>query len=171
MKINNRIKELKKIKEISTEEFAAICGVSLRSQQMYENGKTIPTAEYCAAIASRFKDVSIDWLLTGEGDTYKRTGLKLVSVTDENGVVNVTNESIAEVKFGASESFSDEDLQILRMIKRLPPNKKKDEVEAIEGFLQRFEEDVRYWVAVNGTGTGTGTGNFRRRSDDSIAGQ
>jgi transcriptional regulator with XRE-family HTH domain len=173
MEISNRIKELKKLKEISTESFAAIGGVSLRSQQMYESGKTIPTAEYCAAIAAKFKDVSMDWLLTGEGDTYKKTGFKPVSVMDKNGVVNVVNESEGTMlMWVAGESFSDEDVQILRMIKRLPPNKKKDEITDIEKFLVSFEEDVHYWVntygAGTGTGTGTGTGNFRR-FDDSIA--
>lgn len=157
-----RLKNSLKIKE--DKEIADRLNMKAGTFNARKKSQSLPFEEILEL--AELEKIDYNWLLTGEGDTYKRTGLKLVSVTDENGVVNVTNESIAEVKFGASESFSDEDLQILRMIKRLPPNKKKDEVEAIEGFLQRFEEDVRHWVAVNGTGTG----NFRRRSDDSIAG-
>ena len=43
-----------------------------------------------------------------------------------------------------NESFSDEDLQILRMIKRLPPTQKNYQVKNIEVFLQSADEYARH---------------------------
>lgn len=79
----------------------------------------------CVNVAEENK-IDLNWLLTGEGTMLK------------GGVAG-------------NERFSEEDLQILRMIKRLPPNKKRDEIEDIKIFLQSFEEDVRYWIAQNGS--------------------
>jgi transcriptional regulator with XRE-family HTH domain len=120
MKIENRIKELRIKNNLSFEEFAAIGAVSERSQRMYENGKTTPSIEYCAEIARFFK-IDLNWLLTGEGTMLKGGG-------------------------GGGESFSEEDLQILRMIKRLPPTQKNYQVKNIEVFLQSADEYARHLV-------------------------
>ncbi|MEI6746874.1 MAG: hypothetical protein WCL34_13000, partial [Methylococcaceae bacterium] len=90
-------------------------------QRMYEGNKTPPTTEYCSKIAEKFKDVNMDWLLTGEGTMLKGGG-------------------------ACGESFSDEDLQILRMIKRLPPTQKNYQVKNIEVFLQSADEYARHLV-------------------------
>jgi transcriptional regulator with XRE-family HTH domain len=122
MEIGNRIKELRTFKNLGFAEFAAIGGVSERSQRMYEGNKTPPTSEYCAAIAGKFKDLDMNWLLTGEGTMLK------------NGS-------------GANdERFSEEDLQILRMIKRLPPTQKNYQVKNIEVFLQSADEYARHII-------------------------
>jgi hypothetical protein len=68
---------------------------------------------------SNSHNVSMDWLLTGEGTMLK------------GGVSN-------------DERFSEEDLQILRMIKRLPPTQKNYQVKNIEVFLQSADEYARH---------------------------
>lgn len=49
----------------------------------------------------------------------------------------------------ANESFSEEDLRLLRLIKRLPEPQKKKEVADIEVFLQSFDEAISHWIAQN----------------------
>lgn len=123
MDIGNRIRELRTSKDLSYDDFAVIGGVSVRSQRMYENNKTPPTAEYCKAIAEKFKDIDMNWLLTGEGEMLKKST--------------------------PTENFSEEDLRILRMLKRLPEPQKKKEIEDIEVFLQSFDEAISHWIANN----------------------
>ncbi len=54
------------------------------------------------------------------------------------------------LKGGAvNESFSEEDLQILRMIKRLPPTQKNHEIKNIEVILQSIDEAISHYVATN----------------------
>lgn len=123
MDIGNRIKELRISKNLSYDDFAVIAGVSVRSQRMYESNKTPPTAEYCKAIAEKFTEIDMNWLLTGEGEMLKKSM--------------------------PNESFSEEDLRILRMLKRLPEPQKKKEIEDIEVFLQSFDEAISHWIANN----------------------
>jgi transcriptional regulator with XRE-family HTH domain len=124
MEIGNRIKELRLYKGLSYDDFAMVCGVSVRSQRMYESNNTAPTAEYCKEIAEKFTDIDMNWLLTGEGEMLKAKKVK-------------------------NEEFSDEDIQILRMLKRLPEPQKKKEIADIEVFLQSVDEAVSHWVANN----------------------
>lgn len=74
----------------------------------------------CVNVAEENK-IDLNWLLTGE--MLKRNTL--------------------------DESFSEEDVRILRMIKRLPEPQKKKEIADIDVFLQSFDEAVSHWVANN----------------------
>lgn len=111
--INNRIKELRNHLKINTEDFAASGGVSLRSQQMYESGKTTPTAEYCAAIAESFPNISLDWLLTGNGEMLKTN--------------TAANEAL---------TFSNEELRVIKLLRKMNPEQKNDAIETAEKFVR-----------------------------------
>lgn len=62
MKLNERIKELRKSKNITQKKLAEILGVTEVSQQRYEYGTVTPPLETLIALANYF-DVSLDYLV------------------------------------------------------------------------------------------------------------
>jgi transcriptional regulator with XRE-family HTH domain len=127
MNIGERIKAERERLGFKQDDFAEKGGVSRRSQVMYEQNKTDASAGYFTKIAELGADVN--YILTGVhalGFKAQSTIEFQPSATFEVGVAN--------------ESFSDEDLRILRMIKHLPPTQKKREVENLEIFYQSANE-------------------------------
>ena len=62
MKIANRIKEIRVENKLSQLAFGKILSVSQDTVSLWENGKSVPTAELLIEIATKF-DVSIDFIL------------------------------------------------------------------------------------------------------------
>ncbi|RKI69051.1 XRE family transcriptional regulator [bacterium 1xD42-67] len=59
---SERVRELRKERDLKQREMAEICGLKLRSYQDYEYGKTFPEVPGLIRIA-QFFDVSTDYLL------------------------------------------------------------------------------------------------------------
>ena len=55
---------------LNIKEFAIKCNVPYRTMQDYFAGKIIPGGDKLTKIAAEFR-VSIDWLLSGEGEMYR----------------------------------------------------------------------------------------------------
>ena len=64
MTIGNRIKEERAKQGMNQTDFAAIGGVTKKTQADYEKGATSPTAKYLEAIAAAGADVQ--YILTGQ---------------------------------------------------------------------------------------------------------
>ena len=62
MEIGKRLKELRIENKLSQKEFGEILAVSQDTVSLWENGKSLPTAEYLIAISKHF-NVSVDFLL------------------------------------------------------------------------------------------------------------
>ena len=62
MKIANRIKEIRVENKLSQLAFGKLLSVSQDTVSLWENGKSVPTAELLIEIATKF-DVSIDFIL------------------------------------------------------------------------------------------------------------
>ena len=60
--IGTRIKEIRIEQGLSQQEFGARLSVSQDTVSLWENGKSVPTAEFLIAIAQQF-DVSVDYIL------------------------------------------------------------------------------------------------------------
>ena len=60
--IGKRIKEIRIEKNLSQQKFGALLSVSQDTVSLWENGKSVPTAEFLIAIAKQF-DVSVDYIL------------------------------------------------------------------------------------------------------------
>lgn len=67
MNINDRIKQIRLQQLLTQEEFAAKIGISRRTLQLIEGGKTTPLESTVRAVCAAFP-VSRAWLDTGEGD-------------------------------------------------------------------------------------------------------
>ncbi len=62
MKIANRIKEVRIENKLSQLAFGKLLSVSQDTVSLWENGKSIPTAESLITMATTF-DVSVDYIL------------------------------------------------------------------------------------------------------------
>ena len=62
MKIANRIKEIRVENKLSQLAFGKLLSVSQDTVSLWENGKSVPTAEALITMATKF-DVSIDFIL------------------------------------------------------------------------------------------------------------
>ena len=62
METGKRLKELRIENKLSQKEFGEILAVSQDTVSLWENGKSLPTAEYLIAISKHF-NVSVDFLL------------------------------------------------------------------------------------------------------------
>ena len=64
--LGRRLRELRGF-HLTQEEFAKELGVSQSQLSKYERGVAAPPADILFVVKKRFR-VSVDWLLTGEGD-------------------------------------------------------------------------------------------------------
>ena len=62
MKIAKRIKEIRVENKLSQLAFGKLLSVSQDTVSLWENGKSVPTAELLIEIATKF-DVSVDYIL------------------------------------------------------------------------------------------------------------
>jgi transcriptional regulator with XRE-family HTH domain len=69
--LGRRIRQLRGF-DVTQEEFARKLGISQSQLSKYERGKVAPPADVLIRIKEQFR-VSIDWLLTGEPESYVYT--------------------------------------------------------------------------------------------------
>lgn len=60
--VSERIRELRAENKLSQKEFGKLLSISQDTVSLWENGKSMPTAEYIIAICRRF-NVSADYIL------------------------------------------------------------------------------------------------------------
>lgn len=61
-RIGQRIKEIRLEQELSQQKFGELLSVSQDTVSLWEKGKSLPTAEFLIAIATKF-DISVDYIL------------------------------------------------------------------------------------------------------------
>ena len=71
MALPDRLKELRKTKQISQKELASIINISARAWRFYESGDREPTITNLIALADYF-DVSLDYLVGRSDDPTRR---------------------------------------------------------------------------------------------------
>ncbi len=109
MSVGSRIKELRKEKSWSQDEFAHEAGIDGRQVSRYENNKVTPSIEVIVKIATAF-DVSVDYLLIEEAP---RRALKAFADTEFSK------------RLPAVQGLSDEDrASLIRIIDALVSNTK-----------------------------------------------
>ena len=68
--MKERILQIMRKENMTQQDFAKAIEVSPASLSNIFNGKTNPTSNHVSAIHRRFPDISINWLMFGEGDMY-----------------------------------------------------------------------------------------------------
>jgi len=111
--IGKRIKEIIKKLNISIKEFSDITGIPYPTLQDYIAGKRQPGANNLQKISMRLH-ISIDWLLTGEGEMFK-----------EDKKTKIKKELYGDILKDAGYDINDPDMKlILEELSRSPSAKK-----------------------------------------------
>lgn len=69
-----RIRQIMEFSKMSQQDFAAKLGISAASLSSIFNGRTRPTNNHTVAIHKAFPDISLNWLLFGEGEMRETEG-------------------------------------------------------------------------------------------------
>lgn len=83
--MKNRIRQIQESKQMTQREFAEVLGISPSSLSSIYNGHTSPTNNHVQAIHRRFPEISITWLMFGEGEM----------MDSENTADRPTNDTVA----------------------------------------------------------------------------
>ena len=67
-KMKERIEQIRLSKQMSYREFSEATGISASSLSSIANGRTLPTIKQVHAIHRRFPEISISWIMFGEGE-------------------------------------------------------------------------------------------------------
>ena len=102
LRIGEQIKQLRKAKDITQEEFAEILGVSFQSVSRWENNTCYPDVELLPTIADFF-GISVDALL-GVNEAYEQERVHhyldefqtAISVGDINKCIEISRKGVAE---------------------------------------------------------------------------
>jgi transcriptional regulator with XRE-family HTH domain len=71
--MNERITLIRNAKDMKQKEFCELVNVPRSSLSEIESGKRSPSLDVIVGISTHFKDINLNWLLTGEGDMYSST--------------------------------------------------------------------------------------------------
>lgn len=74
--VGDKIKEVRAEAGLTQEQFAMVLGLKRTAIVGYESGNNIPPTKILEKISTIY-NVSVDWLLTGEGNKYKGPGREL----------------------------------------------------------------------------------------------
>jgi transcriptional regulator with XRE-family HTH domain len=73
--INERITVVRESKSMKQKDFSELINIPRSSLSEIESGKRSVSIDVIVGISTYFKDVSVDWLLTGEGEMYRQSSL------------------------------------------------------------------------------------------------
>lgn len=89
--INDRIIAVRKNKQLNQKEFSEIVKIARSTLSEVENGKNRPSTDLIVGIANSFKDINIDWVLTGNGEMLK----KPISVLQKQEPIEFDDDQLA----------------------------------------------------------------------------
>jgi transcriptional regulator with XRE-family HTH domain len=89
MNMADRLKQLRKARGLTQDQFGELCGASKSAVSQWESGGTVPSLQNIMALQDRL-GFSLDWLVRGNGDgpsTQPDFGrlTRLYSVLDDRG--------------------------------------------------------------------------------------
>ncbi len=109
LEVSNRIKTFVDYTKLSVRKFAAECGLKQPTLDKHIRGTADPNVVTLIGIAKRFPELSLDWLLLGDGNMLKGKSdletledkntermMKLIdTIASLQDTINAKNESIA----------------------------------------------------------------------------
>lgn len=108
--MKDRIRKIMETLQISQQEFAQQLEISPASLSSIFTGRTNPTNNHVQAVHRAFPDISVNWLLFGEGNMYENTSLMASgndndSVANTNAYVPLTEEKTEGVQASLFETM------------------------------------------------------------------
>ncbi|MCN8080716.1 helix-turn-helix domain-containing protein [Escherichia coli] len=110
MSIKERLREAMVAKSLTIKALSDLSKIPYRSLQNYLRGEREPNAEALVALSTHL-NISIDWLLTGKGET-----------------VGVEKEQLANQE----QHFNQSDLKLLELLNQLDPEVRKELLRGAE---------------------------------------
>lgn len=126
--IKDRIKKIRKEKEMTQEDFSKKLGLARNSIANYEIGRREPTNAIIVSICREF-DVNEDWLRTGEGEMF-------LQIPEEDETAALVYDLLGPDK----ESFYNIVLETIKAYKKLSPNSQKVINELIDNVIAGMKE-------------------------------
>ncbi len=127
--MKTRLQKLIEKENITPARFAEIVGVQRSSVSHILSGRNNPSLDFIQKILSAFPRVSTDWLITGEGNIYKkdsrtdianqeRIALEEISVKESTGntLFSVLSDDAYRSKSGGQTPKQDEEMRISQEI-------------------------------------------------------
>lgn len=90
MNMSNRIKEIKKVLDITTNELAEKINISPRTLGGYERNERKISVEFASRL-SKFLNISTDWLINGKGEMF-------IKENESQNNINRTEKSKAQIE-------------------------------------------------------------------------
>lgn len=111
LELSNRIKDFVSYTKMSVRKFASECGLKQPTLDKHIRGTSDPNVVTLIGIAKRFPELSLDWLLLGEGNMLKEKVdievidernteriMKLIdTITTLQDAINIKNATIASL--------------------------------------------------------------------------
>mgnify|MGYP000012569782 FL=1 len=122
--MKDRIKAIRKYKNMKQAEFAQVLGIKPNTVTSYETGLRVPSDAVITSICREF-NVSEHWLRTGEGDMF-------IQLSEDADFIRVMTEI----------QVSDDELikSILMAYWDLPDDKKAAIRDLVDGILKRYSK-------------------------------
>lgn len=105
--MKDRIKKVRKLNDLTMEQFGSIIGITKSSVSLLESGKNSPSEQTLKLICKEF-NINMDWLQTGNGDMNKE-------------VPNKFSFYLGQIEGGDDEFIKD----LIEVYMELDPNSKK----------------------------------------------
>lgn len=69
--IGKRLREYLHIRKLTQEEFSQLTGISKQTTNNIAQDKTAPSGDVLVKISKEYKDINLNWLISGEGEMFK----------------------------------------------------------------------------------------------------
>jgi transcriptional regulator with XRE-family HTH domain len=143
MTIGDAIEGLSKAKNMSIEDFSKAIGVGKSTVYKWKRGETSPDFGAIVSIVTQFPEISLNWLLLGEGPMYRSDSMN-GSIEAANNLVNAQNMG-KFAKKGYSpmtEQEREEHRQMLERIRQLEQIVEQQS-STIERLVRMLEEKAK----------------------------
>lgn len=132
--INKRLNEIAEYYGLFTyAKFAAKTGLSHQTISNYLKGKQKPDVEKLSAIKQSFEEIDANWLLTGEGEMFKK-------VDEKDQPEGIGNQIAVKVKNEVQPIMAQMTADIIKQIKNMDIELSK--LRAIQEELKRIQENT-----------------------------
>ena len=128
--------------KLRQKDFGAKIGATQSAVQSWESGESLPGGKYLEAIHREF-GVSIDWLLTGQGDPYikdRARGSPDIELDNKEG--DYYKEWVSTISGAKDAGQPVEILHSIEMLAKILGSKNQTLIRAIVSNLQAFSEAV-----------------------------
>lgn len=91
--INQRIREILKIKNMTNRSLSKLLGVPEVTLNAKLNGRNRLDIDTFCSICDIFSDISIEWLLTGRGEMFRRNEITVNNAFAHNGAASIYGDA------------------------------------------------------------------------------